>query len=541
MITLLDGYIDQPACLGVPPYISPDVRYIAGAIQETGTPYEYVTIDAWRKGKKISGKLLIIVAGAVVPGKYLRGMPISYNEFFRICKEFKGVKIFTGASAKFGFSQGGGKPLLNGSPLVDYVALEDGDAFIFDFLQGNIEQRKRTKKEWKTWSLKGASIVKQHPDFPSPLIAEIETYRGCTRWWIGGCSFCMEPFFGKPVQRDEIDIINEVEVLQKYGVNNFRLGCQSCFFSYKAIGIGTKEVSRPNPIAIKRLLEGISKLKPYVLHIDNVNPAVVAEWQQESKKISELLVKCCTPGNTAALGMESADEMVIKKNNLNATPEQVLTAIKLINEVGHKTGENGMPYFLPGINLLFGLHGERNETYSKNLKFLEKVLKEGYILRRINIRQVVWLDKRKKPINKKLFRHFKVQINNKINIPMIEKVAPLETVLKNVYLELNLGNKTFGRQIGSYPIIICLPYKTKINRYTSVKILRHSYRSITCLEYPLNINTASYDQLKSIPQIGKKRAARLITHRPFINTDKLSTALDDTVTIPELLKWISIT
>ena len=31
-IALLDGYVDEPTCLGVPPYISPYPRYIAGSI-----------------------------------------------------------------------------------------------------------------------------------------------------------------------------------------------------------------------------------------------------------------------------------------------------------------------------------------------------------------------------------------------------------------------------------------------------------------------------------------------------------------------------
>jgi radical SAM superfamily enzyme with C-terminal helix-hairpin-helix motif len=29
---ILDGYVDEPACLGVPPYISPYIRTVAGAL-----------------------------------------------------------------------------------------------------------------------------------------------------------------------------------------------------------------------------------------------------------------------------------------------------------------------------------------------------------------------------------------------------------------------------------------------------------------------------------------------------------------------------
>jgi len=35
-VLIIDGYVDEPACLGVPPYMSPDPRYIAGALVEKG-------------------------------------------------------------------------------------------------------------------------------------------------------------------------------------------------------------------------------------------------------------------------------------------------------------------------------------------------------------------------------------------------------------------------------------------------------------------------------------------------------------------------
>ncbi|RLF47626.1 MAG: radical SAM protein [Thermoplasmata archaeon] len=536
MLTLLDGFVDEPACLGVPPYISPYARYIAGAIKDAGEEYEYMTIEEWRKGRRIKGDVLVILAGAIVPGRYLRGMPISFKEFREICENFKGIKILVGAAAKYGFGGGGGKDLIDGSKFVDYTAMEDGDAFVYDFLNGSIQHRKRSMEEWKRWSILGAEVAKQHPDYPLPLIAEIETYRGCVRWFTGGCSFCVEPLFGEPIMRDEKDIINEVKELRKNGVVNFRLGAQSCFFSYKAKGLGKSEVPQPNPDTIKRLLEGIVKLNPKVLHIDNVNPAVVAEWEEESRKISELIIKYCTPGNTAAFGMESADEKVIKENNLNSTPEQVMNAVRIINEVGKERGKNGMPYFLPGINIIYGLKGECKETYAKNYRFLKRVLEKGYLLRRINIRQVANLKGWKMKISKELFKKFKRKINEEINKPMLEKLLPKETVLKEVYLEINIGNKTFGRQIGSYPILVCLPYKTEVNKFTDVKVLDHSYRSITALEYPIDVNAATFDMLKNIPFIGEKRAAKIIRNRPFNKKKDLLKLFEKDVR-EEIAKW----
>ncbi|HEC88323.1 MAG TPA: radical SAM protein [Thermoplasmata archaeon] len=539
MITLFDGFVDEPACLGVPPYISPYIRYIAGAIRDAEVEYEYVTVEEWRRGRDFKGNILVIFAGAIVPGKYLRGMPLSFKEFLEICKSFEGVKILTGPSAKFGFGQGGGKGFISGADFVDFVAKGDDDAFIYDFLNGKIGNRRRKSIEWKRWSVLGAELVEKHPDFPQPLICEIETYRGCVRWFNGGCSFCIEPLFGEPIMREEGDIIREIRELMSKGAVNFRIGCQSCFFSYKAIGIGKTETPKPNVSVIKRLLEGIAKLNPSVLHIDNANPAVLANWEEHSLKICELIKKYCTSGNVAALGMESADENVIKENNLNATPEEVMKAIEIINRIGKERGKNGMPIFLPGLNFVYGLDGESRATYIKNFDFLKKIMEKGYLLRRINIRQVAAIRRKGVKVNKKLFKIFKRKVNEEINRSMLQKIIPKKEIIKDVFLEINIGKKTFGRQIGSYPILICLPYKTNINRFIDVKVTSHSYRSITGIEYPININRVNFDMIKSIPNIGEKRAAKIVRSRPYRSKEEFLKLFNNEIK-KEIEDWIEI-
>ncbi|HBS06876.1 MAG TPA: radical SAM protein, partial [Leptospiraceae bacterium] len=55
---ILDFYVDEPACFGVPPYLSPYCRYAAGALVAGGIPQEkiqYLTVDQWRnQGKTLS-------------------------------------------------------------------------------------------------------------------------------------------------------------------------------------------------------------------------------------------------------------------------------------------------------------------------------------------------------------------------------------------------------------------------------------------------------------------------------------------------------
>jgi radical SAM superfamily enzyme with C-terminal helix-hairpin-helix motif len=87
-IGLIDGYVDEPTVLGVPPYVSIYPRYIAGSIW-THSPHtliHYQTIDQVRtsfenaQNRWSKMDLLILIAGMIVPGKYIGGTPISIRE-----------------------------------------------------------------------------------------------------------------------------------------------------------------------------------------------------------------------------------------------------------------------------------------------------------------------------------------------------------------------------------------------------------------------------------------------------------------------------
>ena len=72
---VIDGYEDEPAAFGVPPYVGFHVRYICGVLEERNIEYEYCTIDSFRiNPRNLENRLgIVILAGAIVPGKYLRG------------------------------------------------------------------------------------------------------------------------------------------------------------------------------------------------------------------------------------------------------------------------------------------------------------------------------------------------------------------------------------------------------------------------------------------------------------------------------------
>jgi radical SAM superfamily enzyme with C-terminal helix-hairpin-helix motif len=531
-VLIIDGFIDEPACLGVPPYLSPQVRAVAGAAKDAGAEATYLTIDAIRNGQPFpKADLSVVLAGAAVPGKYLRALPASGREIERLSSMLPGWRMLSGPAvldARF-----------RSLGLFDAVVSVDPAAATADVLAGKApSDRWRSMSEWNRWLLQGADIVLQHPDFPQPLIAEVETFRGCVRYRSGGCSFCVEPMKGEPAFREPRDIIAECRTLHQLGVRNFRLGAQTCIISYKA-DLSTGDPPRPDPSAIEELFAGVAAIGPEVLHVDNANPAVIAAYPEESRAVLRSLVRHCTSGNVLALGMESADPAVQKANNLNASSEAVMTAVRMINEEGREVGDSGLPHLLPGINFIIGLDGESARTLELDMSFLKEVVAEGHLLRRVNIRQVIPIRREFHPtLSQGQFIKFKEQVRKEIDRPLLQKLAPHGTLLRRVFTEIREGSTTFGRQIGTYPLLVGIPYPVELNRFIDVKVTGWGFRSLTAIEYPLDINRCSLAALEALPSIGRKRAVRLFHKRPIGNNEELKKALDDPKIAQEIADFI---
>lgn len=475
-MTILDCYTDEPSGLGVPPYLGVYPRYIAGKLYGKHGKVNYITIDdlrLYKVYKKHKGfeneiktnikiynltnqnigeilkdtKTLIVVLGVHTPGKYLSAVPGTLKEITKLIEDLKCKKILTGPSF-FGTQLQGGRKA---------EKLHEG---IFD----EIVDCQYSFEDIKEYAVKGAYIAAKIPNIK---MIEIETGRGCLS---GRCSFCTEPLKADVYYREQEDIHNEIKEFYKLGERFFRLGKQTCFFSYK---FGKVE-------EIEKLLKPIANLNLRVLHIDNVNPVFVNEER------AKLVVKYCTPGNVAAFGAETFDDKVIKINTLNSPSELTYKAVKIINDVGSKRGSNGMPCLLPGINILFGLKGETEETHKKNLEFLQKILDENLLLRRINIRQVVAYPGTKVDTelgtnikkNKKRYWSWRKEIREKIDYEMLKRLVPKGTILKEVYTETYDGNTTFSRQLGSYPLIIGIKGRLPLRKFVDVKVKDWMLRSI---------------------------------------------------------------
>jgi radical SAM superfamily enzyme with C-terminal helix-hairpin-helix motif len=167
---VLDGYTDEPACLGVPPFLSPYARLAYGALSAAGADVGYATIDQWRRsGVKLDGwNLLTVIRNVAVPGKYLRGMPASDKELLAIGQRFHGVKVLSL----------GLEPSLAPASLksaFDFISSQDLDASLFDLLtKKQFVDRRRTNAEWNSWLARGVDVCTQHPDHSGPLTAEVQ-------------------------------------------------------------------------------------------------------------------------------------------------------------------------------------------------------------------------------------------------------------------------------------------------------------------------------------------------------------------------------
>ena len=566
-VVILDGYIDEPSCLGVPPYISPYPRYIAGAVWKFDHKIDvsYLTIDQIRNDSSLlsvlsKSDLVIVIAGMVVPGRYLSGFPASPNELKTIfLKIHKPMKLLCGPAAKFGFGVSGGKQTREYSSedsVFDFNIVGDAELVVSDLLKNKMNVKgvdfshsRAGADEIKDFAKVGTKIVKQHPNFPEYLMCEIETYRGCSRSITGGCSFCSEPSKGSPDFRAVKDIVDEIKALYTAGCRHFRLGCQPCLFSYQAENAGIEEFPRPSPDALDKLFSGIRKVAPNLktLHIDNVNPGIIARYPEESCRIAKTIIKYHTSGDVAAMGVESVDPTVIKSNNLKASKEEVKSAIKLINDVGAKRGSNGLPELLPGLNFVFGLIGESKQTFVQNYDFLKELYDEGLLLRRINLRQVIpipntrLLKQKSKTLykHKSLFQRFKRQVRENIERPMLSKMIPSGTVVKDVYIEKHDGKHTFGRQLGSYPLLIGIQGVLPKKKFFDVKVVDYGFRSVTGIPFPIDINSASKEIIMGIPGVGKKRANNILLNRPFKNKDEFISTFDDPNIAKDIIEYLT--
>ena len=557
-ITIVDGYVDEPAHFGVPPYISTYPRYTAGALVDAGVPEDsitYHTIDELREDRSkhadvADADLFVYVGGMTVPGKYVGGTPAEPDEVRELGWTADGVTLL-GGPVRFGVGEenAGAQETERDDLDYDFVAMGDVEAAAHDLVREGLEgfgNRMRTNDDIDRWAALGAFVVEQHPNHPDYLICEMETSRGCAY----RCSFCTEPLYGDPAFRPAASVVDEVDALSDRGVRHFRLGRQADILAFGGDG------EAPNPDALRELYGGIREVAPDLetLHLDNMNPVTITDYPEASREAIRVIAAHNPAGDTAAFGLESADPVVQEQNNLLVTAEECLEAVRVVNEeggwrpgdepaadgrcYGPATGPDAsprLPKLLPGINLVHGLAGERPETYEHNKRFLQRVYDEGLMLRRINIRQVMAFAGTEMAEtgaeiaqeHKDQFQAYKREVRETIDNPMLDRVVPPGTVLPNLHLEYHQDGKTFGRQLGTYALLVAVPGERELGTAIDVAITDHGYRSVTGVPYPLDINAASMDELTAIPGINRSTAGDIVVGRPYGSLDEVDAGVVD--------------
>ena len=469
-VAILDCYTVEPSGLGVPPYLSTyvrdaysslsaaypraDVRYLTiddvrwclnGGVPHVEPPLsDPVTYSATANRERViqilsDATVVVVVAGDAVPSVHLHASNGTVDEIARALACVRGRRVLLG-------------------PLATYAIAEPATyAGLFDAIHTHTV----TSATLLNGSRAAAPYAELRRDRSSYLglveqmrwrpIAEIELYRGCTRRRF--CSFCNEPVKAAAVVFREVDdVLDEVGRLALAGVRNFRLGQQTCFFSYQH-----RDVAQ-----IERLLAGTRERCPdlEVLHIDNADPLAVAS--PAGARIAKVVATHCTEGNCAPMGIETFDPVVIERNALTCTPQILMRAIEHVNSAGAQRGPGGLPILLPGLNLIYGLPGESHATHLANLTWLARILESGLLCHRTNVRQaraypgtpLAAATVTEPPPLAEHMTTWKADIDQTWDRPMKLKVYPAGLRVSGLHSFFVTSRGTWFRRLGSYSIQI---------------------------------------------------------------------------------------
>ncbi|KPC62600.1 radical SAM protein [Streptomyces chattanoogensis] len=469
-VVILDCFTVEPSGLGVPPYLSTYVRNAWSALRRARPEADvrYVTIDDVRwclaGGRPAveppqsdpltysttanrdaaiqllrDAEIVVVVAGDAVPSVHLHAVNGSLEEIARALACARGRRYLLGPLSTYALAMPA-----KYAGLFDAVhthTVTSGDLLLGSRRAADYAQMERDRDSF-------TGLVEQMPWRP---IAELELYRGCTRRKF--CDFCNEPAKSRLVAFREVDdVVAEAAQLYAAGVRNFRLGQQTCFFSYR----------NRDEEAIRALLGGIRERCPEleVLHIDNADPLAAAA--PVGLRIAKLVADYCTEGNCAPMGIESFDPVVIERNNLTCTPEILMRAVEHVNEAGAARGPGGLPMLLPGLNLIYGLPGETHGTHAANLRNLAGILDAGLLCHRTNVRlarafpgtPLAALGELEPLPSAEHFPSWKADIDFTWDQPMKERVYPTGLQVPGLHSYFIGKGGTWWRRLGSYSIQI---------------------------------------------------------------------------------------
>lgn len=484
---IIDCYTDEPSGLGVPPYLSVHSRYIAGALKNKNVNYYYLTIDDLRfangekhfdnsYNKRIINKTknvndvseilknatnIYVVMGCFVKYEYVSAEPPTFLEVEKLLNLFCNKKTNKLLFYSLGGSELTRENIRKTVPNNLFNEIIFGNTYNY-FIGENGNKFKPNYDKLRQIAIDSSSVLEQ---IERPLVIEIETATGCNR--NPGCTFCIEGMRGLPLQfREKEDIIDEIKSLYDNGALYFRLGRQPNFYAYKNCNVEE----------IENLFKGIWSACPNIktLHIDNVSPHNVNT--EEGERITELVAKYTTAGNITPFGIESFDPIIREKCNLNGSLDDVHKSISIINKHGKERGKNGLPKLLPGINIIYGLDGQNENTLRHNLDNFNKILNSGNWVRRVFVRKLTspygeQFDNYSEE-DLKEFNLWSKTIENKFIVPMLKEVFPIGLEISELRMEMYKDGNSILRQMGTCPVrVVILNKELKLDEFYKVKVV----------------------------------------------------------------------
>ena len=489
---ILDCYTDEPSGLGVPPFLSVHSRYLAGCLSTLNKKFYYITIDDLRYSlgethdentynKRIinttinkndvstllnGSEKIYITMGCFVKYDYFSAEPGTVDELIPLFK-----KLNYGSKSVLFYSLGGKdmKTVMEHRSLHDiFSEVFYGNVYNYFFDLNNPFSTNYALLA--NVAISSASVMKH---LARPLVIEIETASGCNR--NPGCSFCIEGKRGLPLEFRNVDnIVSEIKALYTIGARYFRLGRQPNFYAYM----------NNDPQKIEELFVKIWECCPDIktLHIDNVGPQDVPT--PNGIETTKLIAKYCTSGNIAPFGIESFDPKVRELCNLNGTVNDIYKAIDVINQYGAFRSDSGLPQILPGINLIYNLDGQTNDTLDINLKNLEHILDSNMLVRRVFVRKLtsIYGDQFDIYTSHEIaeFKLWQKKILEQFAIPMMKKVFPIGLIIKDLRMEMLQDGNSYLRTMGTCPIRVMVPNKKLLldHFYNVVITDYHEYRML---------------------------------------------------------------
>jgi len=478
-IVILDCYTDEPSGFGVRPYLGTHQIHLSQALSFLGINHYYLTIDDLRFCSRgiqndsentdlttynltenyknaISilhkAKTIYIIMGCFVEYHYFSTIPPKSDEVYIFLKETSARKIlFYVLGTESALDSSYSKSSL--SKIIDHVEFGNTYRFVLEKSKERIVGLINPNYGLldKISSVE-PSIISQ---LRYPVIAEIETGTGCNT---GSCTFCIESVRClNPIYRAPESIAKQVKCLYDAGIRHFRLGRQPNFFHYQ----------NQNTFLMEKLLSRIREDCPQLetLHIDNANASSVIT--KEGIEITKLIVRYCTPGNIAPLGIESFDPKIRKIIKKPVTNKQILRAIEIINQYGQLRGKDGFPHLLPGINLIYGLPGQKESTHETNLIYLEKILDNGWQSRRLFFRKMTrpsGISFGEGPQSNQEYDKWFQEIKKMYVMPMQSRVFPQDTVLKGFREVVVKNGDSYLRTLGTCSIRVMVEGK-KLDAY----------------------------------------------------------------------------